>query len=45
MIARKPPWNPLYGKTSQGFFAYCNHEHRHSGIGVHAPASVLGFPS
>ncbi|MGI8937156.1 MAG: integrase core domain-containing protein [Iamia sp.] len=24
----------------QTFFAYYNHEHRHSGIGLHTPASV-----
>jgi transposase InsO family protein len=24
----------------EGFFAYYNHEHRHSGIGLHTPASV-----
>ncbi|MGI8756056.1 MAG: hypothetical protein ACR2MB_09380 [Acidimicrobiales bacterium] len=24
----------------QTFFAYYNHDHRHSGIGLHAPASV-----
>lgn len=22
------------------FFSYCNHGHRHSGIGLHTPASV-----
>ena len=25
---------------SEAFFAYYNHEHRHSGIGLHTPASV-----
>ncbi|WP_405867606.1 integrase core domain-containing protein [Streptomyces sp. NBC_01515] len=24
----------------ESFVAYCNHEHRHSGIGLHTPASV-----
>jgi putative transposase len=24
----------------EAFFGYCDHEHRHSGIGLHTPASV-----
>ena len=28
------------GAFAEQFFAYYNHEHRHSGIGLHTPASV-----
>lgn len=31
---------PTPARSGRGFFDYSNHEHRHSGIGLHTPASV-----
>ena len=33
-------FNSGAGDWCEGFITYCNHNHRHCGIGLHAPASV-----
>ena len=35
-----PPTTYEVVRRHEAFFTYYNHEHRHSGIGLHTPASV-----